>query len=185
MVCPFTRDYDSIRSKLQIIEECDKTNIENVLHAINNLVLSEWGTSTPCQVILITDGNPGVGHASLGDTLNSLNARPPNSFPLPFSFPGKLLVVCLANPADATLINSRSLYQKLVDMAGSGSSLFIPEGQLSKQSVANCFKKLAETNYVPFQGYLKCGHLGSRILLSPPPLVIFLSKFRQIVDVWT
>ena len=63
------------------------------------------------------------------------------------------------------------LYQKLVDLAGSDSMLLIPEGQLTKSSVINCFKKLAETNYTSFQGYLKCGHLGSRILLSPPPMV--------------
>ena len=61
----------------------------------------------------------------------------------------------------------------MVDLVGNGSAVFTPESQLSKQSVANCFKKLAETNYVPFQGYLKCGSLGSRILLSPAPLVSF------------
>ena len=68
------------------------------------------------------------------------------------------------------------MYQKLVDLAGNDSSLFVPEGHLSKQSVVNCFKKLAETNYIPFQGYLKCGNLGSRILLSPSPLVSFKIK---------
>jgi hypothetical protein len=63
------------------------------------------------------------------------------------------------------------LYQKLVDLAGNNSTLLIPEGELSKLSITNCFRKLAETTYVSFQGYLKCGHLGSRILLSPPPMV--------------
>lgn len=63
------------------------------------------------------------------------------------------------------------LYQKLVDLAGNDSMLQVPEGQLSKASVTNCFRKLAETNYTSFQGYLKCGHLGSRILLLPPPTV--------------
>ena len=59
--------------------------------------MSEWGNSTACQVILITDGNPGVGPMSLGDSLNSLNmSRESNPFPLPFPFPGKLTVVCIA-----------------------------------------------------------------------------------------
>ena len=97
VVCPFTRDYDSIRNKLQSIEECDKTCIESVLHAVNNFVITEWGTSTACQVILITDGNPGIGHMSLGESLNSINVtRDSSSFPLPFSFPGKLSVICIA-----------------------------------------------------------------------------------------
>ena len=63
------------------------------------------------------------------------------------------------------------LYQKLIDLGGSDGILVVPEGQLSKTSVTNCFRKLAETIYISFQGYLKCGHLGSRILLSPAPMV--------------
>jgi hypothetical protein len=61
-------------------------------------VISEWGSSTACQIILITDGNPGVGSMSLGDSLNSLNfSRDANPFPLPFIYPGKLSLVCIAN----------------------------------------------------------------------------------------
>lgn len=98
MVCPFTRDYDSIRAKLQTIEEWDKTCIEGALHGINNVIMAEWGNATACQVILITDGNPGVGMMSLGDSLNSLNvARDINPFPLPFPYPGKLSIVCIGS----------------------------------------------------------------------------------------
>ena len=98
VVCPFTRDYDMIRTKLQNIEECDKTCIEAALHGVNNVVVSEWGGTTACQVIVITDGNPGVGPMSLGDSLNSLNfPRESNPFPLPFSYPGKLTLVCIAS----------------------------------------------------------------------------------------
>lgn len=49
--------------------------------------------------------------------------------------------------------------------------MLIPETPISKHSITACFQKLAETNYVSFQGYLKCGNLGSRILLSPAPMV--------------
>ena len=98
VICPFTRDYDSIRSKLQNIEECDKTCIETALHGVNNVILAEWGNTTACQVVLITDGNPGVGPMSLGDSLNSLNViRDVNPFPLPFPYPGKLSVICIAS----------------------------------------------------------------------------------------
>lgn len=49
--------------------------------------------------------------------------------------------------------------------------MLIPETPISKHSITACFQKLAETNYVSFQGYLKCGNLDSRILLSPAPMV--------------
>ncbi|XP_051166296.1 integrator complex subunit 14 [Leptopilina boulardi] len=171
VICPFTRDYDQIRSQLQNIEECDKTCIETALLGVNSIIMSEWGNSTACQVILITDGSPGVGPMSLGDSLNSLNVlRESNPFPLPFPYPGKLTVVCIAGPQDLGLITGLPLYQRLIELAGGDSMVLLPEGQLTKTSVHNCFKKLAETTYVPFQGYLKCGNLGSRILLSPPPM---------------
>jgi hypothetical protein len=64
------------------------------------------------------------------------------------------------------------LYQRLADLANGDSTVLVPDSPLNKYSVATCFQKLAEANYVSFQGYLKCGHLGSCITLSPPPIVI-------------
>lgn len=63
------------------------------------------------------------------------------------------------------------MYQRLVGIAGGDSIVLVPDSPLNKYSVAACFQKLAETNYVSFQGYLKCGHMGSRISLSPAPMV--------------
>lgn len=80
-----------------MIEERDKTCIETALHGVNSVIMSEWGNSTACQVILITDGNPGVGAMSLGHSLKSLHVARENPFPLPFPFPGKLSVVCIAS----------------------------------------------------------------------------------------
>lgn len=198
IACPFTRDYDSIRAKLQTIEEWDKTCIEGALHGVNNVIMAEWGNATACQVILITDGNPGVGPMSLGNSLSSLNVtQDVNPFPLPFPYPGKLSIVCIGSQqgklkckhtfsyfllcifqyitcimfSDSSLQIGLPLYQRLVDLAGGDSIVLVPESPLSKYSVAACFQKLAEANYVSFQGYLKCGHLGSRILLSPAPMV--------------
>ncbi|XP_018398883.1 PREDICTED: von Willebrand factor A domain-containing protein 9 [Cyphomyrmex costatus] len=174
IICPFTRDYEGIRGKLRVIDECDKTFIEGALHGVNNVIMAEWGNATACQVILITDGNPGVGPMSLSNSLNSLNSlnvtQDANPFPLPFPYPGKLSIVCIASQQDPSLQISLPLYQRLADLAGGDSIVLVPESPLSKHSVMTCFQKLAETNYVSFQGYLKCGHLGSRILLSPPPM---------------
>ncbi|XP_066599693.1 integrator complex subunit 14 [Prorops nasuta] len=171
VLCSFTRDYDSIRAKLQNIEECDKTCIETALHGVNNVIMAEWGNTTACQIILITDGNTGVGPNSLGESINSFNlARDGNPFPLPFPYPGKLSIVCIANAQDLGLAIGLPLYHRLVDLAGGDSCVLVPEGPLSKHSISNCFQKLSETNYVSFQGYLKCGNLGSAIVLSPAPI---------------
>lgn len=111
VICPFTRDYDSIRAKLQNIEECDKTGIETALHGVNNIIISEWGNSTACQVILVTDGNPGVGPMSLSHSLNSLNvSRESTPFPLPFPFPGKLTVVCIASQSGMNCTKIVNMY---------------------------------------------------------------------------
>jgi len=74
--------------------------------------------------------------------------------------------------SDPSLQIALPLYHRLADLAGGDSIVLVPESPLNKYSVATCFQKLAETNYVSFQGYLKCGHLGSRISLSPTPMVI-------------
>lgn len=50
---PFTRDYGIIKAELQNIDDYDKTCIETALHGVNQLVLSEWGNNTPCQVSCI------------------------------------------------------------------------------------------------------------------------------------
>jgi hypothetical protein len=50
VVSPFTRDFDALKSKLQQLDEYDKTCIETALHGVNRLVLGEWGSATPCQV---------------------------------------------------------------------------------------------------------------------------------------
>lgn len=95
---PFTRDYDVIRQCLPTIEERDKTCIEAALLGVNHAIMAEWGNTTACQVILITDGDTGVGPMSLGHSLSTLHMeRDGNPFPLPFPYPGKLNIVCIAS----------------------------------------------------------------------------------------
>ncbi|XP_071439840.1 integrator complex subunit 14 isoform X1 [Hetaerina americana] len=188
IVSPFTRDFDLIKAKLQQLEEFDKTCIETALHGVNSLVLEEWGSITPCQVILVTDGTPGVGSVSLKNLLNTLNQREPASpFPVPFSFPAKLSVMCISSQDDVGLQVGLPLYQKLVDLNGGEGGVYIPEGNLSIKSVQAMFQKHAELNFASFYGVLKCGHLCSQIILSPVPQPFskpndFESVKRSITD---
>lgn len=48
--CPFTREYSAIKNELINIDDYDKTCIERALHGVNQVVLSEWGNNTACQV---------------------------------------------------------------------------------------------------------------------------------------
>lgn len=48
--CPFTRDYNLIKSELQNLGDYDKTCIEAAFHGVNNMVLTEWGSNTACDV---------------------------------------------------------------------------------------------------------------------------------------
>lgn len=50
---PFTRDYDSIRTKLPQLEEGDKTCIATALAGVNQLILNEWGYQTAIQIVLV------------------------------------------------------------------------------------------------------------------------------------
>ncbi|XP_017785176.1 PREDICTED: von Willebrand factor A domain-containing protein 9 [Nicrophorus vespilloides] len=169
--CSFTRDYNVIKSELKSIDDYDKTCIEIAFNGINQIVLNEWGNNTACQVILVTDGSSGIGPGSLKDSLSTINQRgAANPFPVPFAFPTKLHVVCIAPPNDISLIKSKPLYQKLIDISGYEGSINIPDGQLNEQSVQTIFQKLADEMYASFKGSLKCGHLESSIYLTPAPI---------------
>ena len=50
VICPFTRDFELVRSKLNNLEDYDKTCLKIALQGVNTLVLEEWGNSTLCQV---------------------------------------------------------------------------------------------------------------------------------------
>lgn len=70
------------------------------------------------QVILVTDGSVGVGPGSLKHSLQTCSARESteSKFPLPFTFPCKLHVLCVANPNDPDLKTALPLYQQLINL---------------------------------------------------------------------
>ncbi|EDO45684.1 predicted protein [Nematostella vectensis] len=162
---PFTRDYELLKQGCMSVDVYDKTCFENALTGVAAHVVEEWGTSVPVQIILVTDGSLGSGVGSLKELLDhrSENANRP----LPFPFPSKLHVVCVANPAEMT--GNFLLFQQLCDMNGLGGSVYVPEAPISVHSVQNCFLRLAQTHYISYEGVLNCGHLSSKITLSPPP----------------
>lgn len=170
IVVPFTRDYEALKQGCITVDTYDKTSFDNGFSGVVGHVIEEWGTSVPCQVILVTDGRTGSGQGSLRELLdgkrtNTLNPDQPSPFPIPF--PCKIHVVCIANSNE--LGANLTLFQRLCDSTGVGGSVYVPDAPLSIQSVQNMFTRLAQTHYVSYEGTLSCGHLQSKITLSPSP----------------
>ena len=47
---PFTRNYESIKSALNNVEEYNKTCVEAALTGVSSVVTEEWNSVTPSQV---------------------------------------------------------------------------------------------------------------------------------------
>lgn len=157
----FTRDYGELKQALVPIEVFDKTKLEIGLFGLSTIILEEWGSGMPCQVILVTDGNPGNGPGSLP---HLIQAESTPLIPLPFEH--SLHVVIISTPTE--LQDSLHFYQKLITLDGSGT-LHTLEGQPSLKTVQNLFLKLAEKCHAPFQVTLSCGNLNSIVQMFPPP----------------
>uniref|UniRef100_T1JDL9 Integrator complex subunit 14 n=1 Tax=Strigamia maritima TaxID=126957 RepID=T1JDL9_STRMM len=168
IVCPFTRDYDHLKSYLSNIEIYDRTCMETALEGVKNTVLEEWGAGVLCQIILITDGSAGSNFRTSRLTRRE-NKQDKVGFALPFPFSSKLHIMCIGQPDEASLLASIPLYQNLIDLNGSEGQVFVPEGSLNHKSVEAMFTKLADTYFAPFHGQITCGHLSSNIQLFPPP----------------
>lgn len=48
----FTRDYESLKSKIASLPVKDKTDYESLVKCLNRIVINDWGSYTPCQVRL-------------------------------------------------------------------------------------------------------------------------------------
>ena len=167
----FTTDYNSLKNTLHNLQNCDDSFIEVGLHGVNKMIFKELDNNTAVQVLLITDGGAAVGPGSVKYSLFTLNQRTIiNQFPLPFTFPTKLHIVCITSPDDPNWIRGKPLYQQLVDLCGWNGSVHIPENQLNENSVCNLFQKLTKDMYTLFEGTLNCGYMDSEIILFPSPL---------------
>lgn len=159
ILCAFTRDYKELKSKLADIPFHDRTDLHSALASVVATVIAEWGAFAPCQIILVTDGSPGVRHQ------DSAHRKPVLSVP----FSCQLSVVCVSTRDE--IIESHM--QRLCETADiSTSEVFLPASPLNVESVKGAFKEVARTCFLPFVSVLKCGHLQSKVGLSPSPTMI-------------
>lgn len=170
VVVPFTRDIAAVKAGCLSVDVYDKTCIENSLRGVETLVMEEWGSTIPINLILVTDGRIGTGSGSLKESLEKVRTEE-NKFPLPFSFPCSLSVVCLTNlKQDANEVSlSTVFYRRLIGMNNNCGEIYVPEGPLNLNSVEKCFDKIIQTHYDTYEGVLSSGNLKSDITLSPTP----------------
>ncbi|XP_065672725.1 integrator complex subunit 14 [Hydra vulgaris] len=176
----FTRDYEALKTACLSITTYDKTKIETALFGIEDLVTEEWGSFVPINLIFITDGQCGIGECSLQESLKTINQKQKDvHFPIPFSFPCNLSIICLASHNE--LRATKKYFEQLITMNYEKGELIIPDS-LTESNVQKCFNRLLSLHYNKYEGTLKCGHFESQVTLSPPPS--FQNTFTQIVNLY-
>ena len=161
VVVPFTRDFEDLKSKLEDVAVLDRTDLHSALLAMVEIVSTEWGSFAPCQVVLVTDGSPGVRH-------QDSTRRTKQPFCLPF--PCNISAVCMASKEELLDPTNGCRLQRLCETTGiAQTDVFVPSRSLSVKSVRDAFVQLAKTNFLPYNAQIKCGHLSAPISLSPSP----------------
>ncbi|XP_028287522.1 integrator complex subunit 14 isoform X2 [Parambassis ranga] len=177
LLVPFTRDYNALQEALSTLEDYDKTCVESALNGVNNVVQQEWGSSCPCQVVLVTDGSLGIGKGSLRHSLQTLKQRgDEKKFPLPFPFPTKLFIMCVANAEELQMTDAMDNLEELLRLSGGDGQIFTVEGPLSMKSVQAMFGRLIDHAYSTFHAVLHCGNLSSDVQVFPRPEPIVVDE---------
>ncbi|XP_034032317.1 integrator complex subunit 14 [Thalassophryne amazonica] len=177
LLVPFTRDYNALQEALSNLEDYDKTCIESALHGVSNVVQQEWGSSCPCQVVLVTDGSLGIGKGSLRHALQTLKHRGEDKkFPLPFPFPTKLYITCVASAEELQMTDAMENLKELLRLSGGDGQIFTMEGPLCLKSVQAMFGRLIDQAYSPFHATLHCGNLSADVQVFPRPEPIVMDE---------
>ena len=159
LLASFSRDYQKLKAKLEGIAVFDKTDLRLAISTAVEVVISEWGAFVPCQIIVVTDGKPGMIRSVRGASAKALL----------IPFPCQLHVIALADSEELTKRNTVGVLCNSLGI--SPMDIVRPSGALSADSVVKLFKQYAEKYFVPYHGKLICGELLSKISLSPSPLM--------------
>ena len=162
------------------IDNFDATSIVAGLRGVVNYVDEQWGSNSPVNVIIVTDGGTGYANKSLKTFLDHPSKVLMDRevlFPLRFS---GSLNVCLINHSDE-LQEVAPLYERLIEKSGLQGQVLIPADQgpqLSRSAVEKCFQTLIDVHYKPYIGQLTMGdEMSTQITLCPPP-----TKYKQIKE---
>ena len=164
----FTRDYEALKKACNNVTTYNKTVFETAFQAVEMLVMEEWGPYSPVELVLVTDGQTGVGEGSLKEVFKQQQDKS-TRFPVPFSFPCHFSIVCLSGPNHESRDN-KAHFDQLIEMNYRKGDLYVPD-TVTVGGVSKCFTRILNTRYCKFETTLKCGHFQSGVLLFPPPMV--------------
>jgi hypothetical protein len=158
VVVPFTKNHEDIKQALIGEEVFDKSDLQNALETVVEVVANEWGAFVPCQVVIVTDGLPG---------LQLLHTQP---LPASFHFPMQAHVVVMATKEELKVLSATDPLSHLCTVLGVNEEyILFPSNSQSVDSTNATFMELAEKYFLPYCGTLKCGHLESKVSLVPSP----------------
>jgi len=147
VICPFTRDYTSLKNALYSLTLQDKTNLVAGLETAKECVIKQFGFETPVQFLVITDGRPSGG----------------NPLEVEFPFPLKLNILGFGSRQDLDI----KLFEKLCKKnAGNFYFLELPQ---TARNFSQQFQEIVFTHYPQYFGTLALGHLTAHITLYPNP----------------
>ncbi|XP_033902189.1 integrator complex subunit 14 [Acipenser ruthenus] len=182
LVVPFTRDYNTLQEALSSLEDYDKTCLESALQGVSNIVQQEWGGAFPCQVVLVTDGALGIGKGSLRHSLATLKQRGEDKkFPLPFPFPSRIHIMCIANQEELQNTDVLDKLEQLINLNNGEGQIYTVDGSLCLKNVQSMFGKLIDQGYSPFHAVLKCGNLTSDVQVFPRPEPVLIAEETEPV----
>uniref|UniRef100_A0AAQ5YGQ3 von Willebrand factor A domain-containing protein 9 n=1 Tax=Amphiprion ocellaris TaxID=80972 RepID=A0AAQ5YGQ3_AMPOC len=129
------------------------------------------------QLVLVTDGSLGIGKGSLRHSLQTLKHRGDDKkFPLPFPFPTKLFIMCVANAEELQMTDAMDNLEELLRLSGGDGQIFTMDGPLCMKSVQGMFGRLIDYAYSPFHAVLHCGNLSSDVQVFPRPEPVVMDE---------
>lgn len=187
----FSRDYEKIKQSTFKLELYDRTNIVSAIREVLNMKLDD----STLNIIVVTDGQAYNSDMHLNgeecdyDIDYEFNDLPLKELEGQIHPDCRIQVVCITSPRDPSLKLSLPFYKKLVSkvdiltidcpvITGSNvkgfkrSAIWLPESttlDFTEEQFDNMFKGIAELNYKPYSAMLSCGHLCSKVILSPKP----------------
>lgn len=107
---PFTRDFESIKNALNNLDAFyDRTNIFNALRGVQDMLNEEWGNNVPCNVLLVTDGNPGISLYTENDLYEDLRSIA--------NFPGRLHIISVCELDENLAPRCIGYYKRILEMS--------------------------------------------------------------------
>ncbi|XP_014247329.1 integrator complex subunit 14 [Cimex lectularius] len=147
VLCPFTREVSTIKTSLLQIKSNDKFYLTESLIAVEKFIVSEWGSSHSCNIVVVLMDN----------VINLCGLQ------LPFSFPGNIIFVSLSSEPVRSNVPSK------IDWFKFSVKVYQPDLPISGTEVQQLFISIGERFYSLWIGNLICGHFNSKISLTPSP----------------